>query len=223
MAQSNKVVKMHEEQVAAAQEMFKSYKKFIVEEFVAKFGRSYETASNLPADWHTYYSYKPECEEFLIEKTKTFIHVAPSVERKYKSPVFLRNLTSLISEYLSSYIAQKGLKRNDCTKYLQEILFDKNQHVQNETQRYVAKNNRDWGLQQKKKREEKEAKRQRARICTVVVQPEPKTETTKTKRKKRFLTPTEEAKARKRMEEIHQDLMRKINVSVAISFEKDRG
>ena len=219
MAQTEQCKKMHEEQVAAAQEMFKSYKKLIVEEFVAKFGGSYETTSNLPADWRTHYSYKPECEEFLIKKTKTFIHVAPSVDRKYKSPVFLRNLTSMISEYLSSYIAKKGWKRNDCTKYLQEILFNKNRHVQNETQRYVAKNNLEWGLMQKKKREEKEAKRKRARICIVVVQPE--TETTKTKRNKCFLTPTEEAKARKRMENIHKSIMRKLNVNVTISVEKD--
>lgn len=214
MAQTEQCKQMHAEQVFAAQEMFKSYKKFIIEEFVSKFGGSYETVSNLPTDWRTYYEYKPECEEFLIEKTKTFIHVAPSVDRKYKSPTFLRNLTSLISEYLSSYIAKKGWKRNDCTKYLQEILFDKNRHVQIETQRYIAKNNRDWGLLQKKRREERETKRKRARICTACVQPE-KNEKTK-KPKKRFLTKKEEEKALKRTIEIHQNVMRKINVVVSI-------
>ncbi len=214
MAQTKKCKQMHTEQVAAAQEMFESYKKFIVEEFVDKFGGSYETASNLPADWRTYYSYKPECEEFLIERTKTFIHVAPSVDRKYKSPTFLRNLTSFISEYLSTYIAKKGWKRNDCTKYLQELLFSKNQHVQKETQRYVAKNNRDWGLQQKQRREQ-ESKRKRPRISDTVIQQE---EPQKSKKvKKPFLTPSQEKKARKRMEYIHNVIMNQHNLTVCVS------
>ena len=185
MAQTKKCKQMHEEQVAAAQEIFKSYKKFIIEEFVNKFGGSYETASNLPTDWRTYYAYKPECEEFLIDKSKTFIHVAPSIDRKHQSPTFLRNLTSLISEYLSSYIAKKGWKRNDCTKYLQEILFDKNQHVQKETQRYIAKNNREWGLQQKAKREQAEQRKTKRREASL------KDEATLV-----HLTPEQEAKIR---------------------------
>ena len=152
MAQSEKLKQMHAEQVAAAQKMFKAYKKFIVEEFILAFGGSYETAYNLPQDWRIYYAYKPECEEFLIDKTKTFIHAYPSIDRIYQSPVFLKNLTSLIGEYLSLYVAQKGWNRNACTKYLKEILFNKNPHVQLETRRYIKENERAFGLQQKEKR-----------------------------------------------------------------------
>ncbi len=172
MAQSKKCKEMHAEQVAAAQEMFKSFKTFIIEEFVAKFGGSYERADNLPKDWRVFYAYKPECEEFLIERSKTFIHVAPNVDHKYQSPTFLRNLTSLISEYLSLYVAQKGWKRNDCTKYLQEMLFNKNKHVQLETTRYVKENKRAWGLQQKEKREQQEQKnKKRSRINVANAKP----------------------------------------------------
>ena len=182
MAQSKKCKQMHAEQLAAAQEMFELYTKFIIEEFVSKFGKSYETSkyflekekekresrkdknaskeSKKIDTWQAHYDYKPECEEFLIDKTKTFIHIGPSVDRKYQSPTFLRNLTSLISEYLSSYIAKKGLDRNECTKYLQGILFNNNRHVQLETERYVSQNNREWGLKQKEKHQQQEAKKQ---------------------------------------------------------------
>ena len=166
MAQTKKCKQMHTEQVAAAQEMFESYKKFIVEEFIAKYGRSYERPDNLPTRWQDYYEYSPMAEEFLIDKTKTFIHVAPDIDRKHQSPVFLKNLIGLICEYLSLYTVKKGWDRNTCTKYLRTILFDKNQHVQLEMQRYVKENERAWGQQQKEKREQtqqKKEKRKRAR------------------------------------------------------------
>ena len=162
MAQSKKVTNMHAEQVAEAVQIFEIYKKFIAEEFIARFGGSYESPESLPCDWRDYYEYKPHCEEVLIDITKTFIHAYPSIERKHKSPVFLKNITSLISEYLSKYIAKKGWDRNACTKYLKEILFSKNRHVQLEINRYVKENNRVWGLRQKEKRE-KEAQDQQKR------------------------------------------------------------
>ncbi len=218
MAQSEKLKQMHAEQVAAAQKMFKAYKTFIAEEFILAFGGSYETTYNLPQDWRTYYAYKPECEEFLIDKTKTFIHAYPSTGRIYQSPVFLKNLTSLISEYLSVYVAKKGWDRNTCTKYLKEILFNKNPHVQLETRRYTKENERAFGLQQKKRREQ-ESKRKRPRISNTVIQQE---ELQKSKKvKKPFLTPEEEAKAVKKMAQIHKIIKHNIDINVTISLGKD--
>lgn len=154
MAQTKQCKQMHEEQLVAARKMFEAYKKFIVEEFIAKYGRSYERPDNLPTRWQDYYEYSPLAEEFLIEKTKTFIHVAPATDRKHQSPVFLKNLIGLICEHLSLYTMKKGWDRNTCTKYLRTMLFDKNNHVQLEMQRYVKENQRTWGQKQKEKREQ---------------------------------------------------------------------
>ena len=154
MAQTKKIINMHAEQVAEAVQIFETYKQFITEQFIARFGNSYDTPESLPCDWRDYYEYVPYCEEKLIDITKTFIHAYPSSERKYQSPAFLRTLTGLISEYLSKYVAKKGCSRNTCTQYLKEILFKNNRHVQLEINRYTKANNRAWGLKQKKKREE---------------------------------------------------------------------
>jgi hypothetical protein len=177
MAQSNKLKQIHEEQVAAARKIFEAYKKFIVEEFIAKYGRSYERPDNLPTRWQDYYEYSPLAEEFLIERTKTFIHVAPDIDRKHQSPAFLKTLIGLVCEYLSLYTTKKGWDRNACTKYLRTMLFDKNQHVQLEMKRYVKENEHAWGQQQKEKRAKHHKQKHRKHIKemekqNVILQPE---------------------------------------------------
>lgn len=154
MAQSQKVVQKHDNQRALAVLEFSNYVNFIVDEIIKEYGKSYQRAEDIKDNWRNILEYSPECEEFLIKKSKFFLRLFPTQNRDFQSPVFLKGIIGLISEYLSIYSARKGVKnRNICTAEIRDKLYSDNPHVNIEINRYVKRNEREWGLQQKRKRE----------------------------------------------------------------------
>ena len=154
MAQSKKVIKKHDEQHDLAASEFSNYVDYIVDEIIKKYGKSYQRAEDIKDNWRKTLEYFPECEEFLITKSKHFLRLFPITSRDYKSPVFLRSIIGLICEYLSVYSARKGVtNRNICTAEIRNKLYTDNPHVNLEMNRYIRQNERTWGLQQKRKRE----------------------------------------------------------------------
>lgn len=139
MAKPQKTKQMHANQIAAAQIQFENYKDFIVQEFVDKFGGSYQTAEGMKGIWRNAFVYRPECEKFLIEKTKMFLFLLEN-NHDNKSPYFLRNLVSAICDYLSVYVCKKGIKRNDCVHQLRQVLLFKNTYVQSQINKYHDEN-----------------------------------------------------------------------------------
>lgn len=154
MAQSQKVVQQHDKQHALAVLEFSNYVNFIVDEIIKEYGKSYQRAEDIKDNWRQTLEYSPAREDFLINKSKLFLHLFPTSSRDFQSPVFLKGIIGLISEYLSIYSARKGVKnRNICTAEIRDKLYSDNPHVNIEINRYVKRNEREWGLQQKRKRE----------------------------------------------------------------------
>lgn len=154
MAQSQKVVQQHDKQHALAISEFSNYVNFIVDEIIKEYGKSYQRAEDIKDNWRQTLEYSQEREEFLINKSKLFLRLFPTSSRDFQSPVFLKGIIGLISEYLSIYSARKGVKnRNICTAEIRDKLYSDNPHVNIEINRYVKRNEREWGLQQKHKRE----------------------------------------------------------------------
>jgi len=182
MAKSKRLIQLHEQQLAKSKVQFELYKEFIVKEFVDAFGSSYQRAEDLKDIWRKTFSFNPKCKKFLIEKTKLFIYILPldsKGENIYQSPVFLKSLIGQISDYLSVYMCKEGLKqRNEYTKELINILYNENKHVNLELGRYVSRNNKEWGLQQKEKRERQAAQKkheeeQKAPVITIDIKIDP--------------------------------------------------
>ena len=141
MAMSKRLKQLHAKQVAAAETQFEAYKNFIVQEFIDKFGGSYQTSSGMMDIWRNAFVFRPECEDFLMEKTKMFLFLLDN-NHDHKSPHFLKSLIGKISEYLSVYICKKGVKRNTCTQQIKQILFDKNRYIQMMLRHYQSESNK---------------------------------------------------------------------------------
>jgi len=135
MAKSEKLKQKRAAQVDAAHAQFEEYKDYIVQEFIDAFGGSYQTAANMKDVWRDSFIFRPECEKFLLKKTKMFLFF---LDNKHinKSPCFLRTLIGKISEYLSKYICKKGISRNTCTQQLIKLLFTDDSYTQNKIKSY---------------------------------------------------------------------------------------
>ena len=79
MAKSKQLKQKRAMQVAEAEAQFEEYKNFIVKEFIERFGGSYETAENMKDIWRDSFVFRPECEQFLISKTKLFTFILYNV------------------------------------------------------------------------------------------------------------------------------------------------
>ncbi len=160
MALSEKLKKMHAQQVAFAEQQFEAYKDWIVNEFVNEFGGSYQTAEGMKDVWRKTFEYAPECESFLEFKTRIFIRMLPDQENITNTPVFLKNFIRLVADYLSVYVSRKNsdIKHNDCANELFDRLY--RAYANRVVKNYNKQKNLEWGLQQKAKREAQEAKQQ---------------------------------------------------------------
>ena len=164
MAQSDGLKKLHERQVALAQEFFEEYKCFIAEEFMEKYRHAYQTVAEYKDIWRKAFAYTVEREQYIKFKTRLFLRMISGDANIVKNPRFLRVLIRKISEYLSVYtsrsavkadipVEQQNINRNEYANRLFQELFSNNAHVQYQTKTYTHKKERDWGISQKKKRE----------------------------------------------------------------------
>ncbi len=129
MPKSEICKKRHAHQIVAAETEFERYKVFITNEFIEKFGGSYQNPKEMKDIWCKSFKYSPECEVFLIKKTKLFIGLLEDCIDK-RSPVFFKNFIAKVCEYLAPYISKKGISHNECKHQLRETLLVKNRYVQ---------------------------------------------------------------------------------------------
>ena len=101
MAKSEKLKQKREKQVAAAKATFEEYKDYIVQTFIETFGGSYQTAENMKDIWRDSFIFRPECERFLLRKTKMLLSsVMRSVTASFPL-ILLREYTGKeLEEYL---------------------------------------------------------------------------------------------------------------------------
>ena len=164
MAQSENMKKLHAAQDAFAVECFEKYKDFIGNKFIKKFGGSYQRYEEIGNNWRKTFTYAPECEEYLLSRTVTFLGTLPENNGMCRNPRFLKNLISKISEFLSVYVAKKfenpDKERNNCTHVLSE--YFKEHHVfKNIMQNFQRSKEREWGLKQKAMRETRKSIKER--------------------------------------------------------------
>lgn len=98
---------LHKQQAIAATEQFDQYKKFIVEEFIHKFGGSYQMPEQHMLTWRKTFDWTQEREDFIKEKTQYFIHLLPNDQNIYDGPHFFKTLMHFICNYLMIYTCRK--------------------------------------------------------------------------------------------------------------------
>lgn len=105
---ANKHNNLREQRHNAATEQFASYKKYIVEEFIRKFGGSYQMPEQYMKTWRKEFDWTQEREDFIKEKTNLFICLlSPEKRIIYRNPIFFKTLMYCICNYLAVYTCRK--------------------------------------------------------------------------------------------------------------------
>ena len=126
---------MAQKKNCAAFQEFLEYKKYILEKFLEKFGKSYDNVENLRDRWFHEYAYTADREEFLIQASKLYMRIFP----KTRDLKFLNALTNHMADYLSEYTMryttyetkeERRAARKTEKAALKEALYTKNTYIQ---------------------------------------------------------------------------------------------
>ena len=122
---------MAHKQTSAVSKQFADFTQYISRLFLYDFGKSYMTQENIRNRWRAECDYKPEAEQFLILKSKTYLRMLDSCDPKSKDPHFLNALTNLMADYLSAYTMRAGGTRKSAKDKLKAELYTENSYIQN--------------------------------------------------------------------------------------------
>ena len=122
-----------------AQELLLEYMDFIGPEVLTTFGAPHQTYETLRRAWRYEIPYKPEIEEFLVLKTKVFLHLLPANYRNNLNIMY--QLCNKITDHLSKYIVKKdpNLSRAEIEADLMQKIFYHNHSFINKFKRSYAK------------------------------------------------------------------------------------
>lgn len=211
MAKDEQTKKLNAEIRMLANKIYPTYKDFIANElFFSEFGVSYKTLTEFKESWRKIVKYSQKCEDFIKFKTKIFLRMLPVDNVLYSNSHFLRVLIKDICNYIAHFIAQKdnSLEIPEIANKLYNELYDEKYFIHPKQKPIVS------GKQQNASTTKRPRKRINQVDPTNQVEEEPvKPE----KGKKPFLTPSQEKKARKRMEYIHKIIMKQHNLTVCVS------
>ncbi len=117
---------------SAVQKLFSQYITYIAQQIIiSEHAKSYMTPTESRNKWRVMIDYKPEVEEFLIQKTKVFIRLLDLRDSNSTNPVFLKSFVNLVADYLSGYTAHnKNVTRRSEVKRLTKVLWDENSYIQ---------------------------------------------------------------------------------------------
>ncbi|MCQ2562135.1 MAG: hypothetical protein MJ158_00745 [Alphaproteobacteria bacterium] len=113
-------------------EYFEQYKKFIVQEIVQQYGKSYQMPEEVGNSWRRTFEYNNEIKDFAILKSKTFLNILPEDKDDLLTcRTFFKLLTRQIADYLSTYAyrEKQDANRNEYSAELFRILFTENKHI----------------------------------------------------------------------------------------------
>lgn len=144
---------LHKQQHIAATEQFAQYKTFIVEEFVRKFGGSYQMPEQHFSTWRKTFDWTQEREDFIKERTNFFIRLFPNNPKIYDGPHFFRPLMYFICNYLAVYTCRKEETLRtlapgefiDKTLYQNQLLdelYTNNKFINMRVEKYTSANER---------------------------------------------------------------------------------
>ena len=217
MAKSEQAKQLNAQIRILANQEFIAYKEYMANEFINEFGGSYQTVEKSGDSWRKTFEYTPKREDFIKFKSKIFLRMLPANNKIYAHPHFLSVLTYDICNYLAHYIIRKDKNLNvvDTAKELYSELYTNNSLIKYKQKVFssetsIARNEKRKAEQQAA--QQKSEPRKRKRIYETEEKP-----AERAKNKKPFLTSSQEKKARKRMEYIHNVIMNQHNLTVCIS------
>lgn len=147
----------------AVHKALSNYIAFINQEVIANHGKSYMTPENTGNKWRGQIEHSVVTEEFLLNMTKMYILNMDSRDSKSTNLLFLKSLINEISDFLSKYFVRgRNINRNQMTKQIKEILWNKNHHIQylqnKQQQRKDASDKQSYIKQQNKEKRLAKAK-----------------------------------------------------------------
>lgn len=114
----------------AAQLQFKDFVEYITALFLGSdFAKSYMTPAETRNRWRAECNYKPAAVEFLIDKSKAYLHLLSEQSPNATNPQFLEALVKLMADYLSAYTMRGGGTRKHAKEELTKVLFLENSHI----------------------------------------------------------------------------------------------
>ena len=92
--------------MATAQQFTAKYIEYIGTEVIEQFGGSYQNYQTTGKIWRQKFDYRPEIEDFLLLKSKTFLNLIDM--RAQSNFNMMYNLCGNIADHLSKYLVKKS-------------------------------------------------------------------------------------------------------------------
>ncbi len=101
------------------------YIDFIADAVVGQYGGSYQTVQSLGSQWRQKMEYRPEIEDFIVQKTKLFLNVLPDNIQSNFNVLYLSCMD--MADWVSKYVAKKSpdVKRADVKNQVMDAIFYK--------------------------------------------------------------------------------------------------
>ncbi len=164
----NKDTNMARNKNSAAFQEFLTYKNYILEKFLEKFGKSYDNVETLRDRWFHEYAYTADREEFLVQASKLYLRIFP----KTRDLKFLNALTNHMADYLSEYTMrdteyktkeERRAVRKAEKEALKRALYTENSYIQtlafNQNKRGIFNTNQSDNITKHKRTRIERAKR----------------------------------------------------------------
>lgn len=99
------------------------YIDFIAAEVVQQYGGSYQTVQSLGKQWRQKMEYRPEIEDFIMQKTKLFLNGLPDNMQGNFNVLYLSCMD--MADWVSKYVAKKSpdIKRADVKNQVMDEIF----------------------------------------------------------------------------------------------------
>ncbi len=99
------------------------YIDFIADAVVGQYGGSYQTLQSLGKQWRQKMEYRPEIEDFILQKTKLFLNVLPDNIQSNFNVLYLSCMD--MADWVSKYVAKKSpdVKRADVANQIMDEIF----------------------------------------------------------------------------------------------------
>lgn len=118
---------------AAARVFTQEYTPFIQDKVINYYGPSYSSVADFGNAWRTKITWSQEIEDYAIFQSRLFIIMLDSKSSNSTNPQFLKALTQMMAEYLAKFSIQapNPPTRKSATEKIENLLFHKNNHIQN--------------------------------------------------------------------------------------------
>lgn len=123
---------MSKHRPVATQRLFEEYKTHITSIILEEHGPSYATTGEYINSWQQKIPYNKKIEDFIIFKTKMYIHFLGNNNGNSTDPCLLKALTKLMAKYLSGYTVRNPMvqTQEQAIGILQDTLYNQSAYIQ---------------------------------------------------------------------------------------------